>query len=228
MREAGEYILHYNEGDHSWPEGMMHTFFLICAVIGGTILVLQLGLALLGFGGDLAGADGVDLPDLPDGDAGDASVGHEGAGFSDLARKLTFQAIVSFLAFFGIGGLSAQGYGWPSGASLVTALVTGLGATALLGYAFGGMRKLQGSGSLQLSNAVGQVGRVYLRVPGGDGGVGKIIITVQGRSEELRAITPGPELRAGEAVVVTRVVDERTLEVVDQAAYVDKAGMLAD
>ncbi|QDV38681.1 hypothetical protein [Tautonia plasticadhaerens] len=206
----------------------MGTFFLICAAIGGTILVLQLGLTLLGLGGDLAGADAVDLPDLPDGDGGDGAVGHEGAGFSDLARKLTFQAVVSFLAFFGIGGLSARGSDWSPGLSLATATAVGLAATALLGYAFGGLRKLQGSGSLRLSNAVGEVGRVYLRVPGGEGGVGKVIVTVQGRSEELRAVTPGPELRAGEAVVVTRVVDDRTLEVVDQAAHVAKSASLAD
>lgn len=202
----------------------MGTFFLICAAIGGTILVLQLGLTLLGLGGDLAGADAVDLPDLPDGDGGDGAVGHEGSGFSDLARKLTFQAVVSFLAFFGLGGLSARGFDWAPWACLATALAVGLGATALLGYAFGALRTLQGSGSLRLSNAVGEVGRVYLRVPGGEGGVGKVIVPVQGRSEELRAVTPGPELRPGESVVVTRVVDDRTLEVVDRAAYVAKAG----
>lgn len=202
----------------------MGTFFLVCAVIGGTFLVLQLALSLLGVGADLGG-EGLDLPD---GDSGDGIVGHDAGGFTDLAKKLTFQAVVAFVAFFGVAGLSAEGAGWSSGLSLTTAVVTGLVATVALGYAFGGLRKLQGSGSITLTNAVGEVGRVYLRVPGGNGGVGKVIVPVQGRSEEVRAVTSGPELRAGEAVVVVHAIDNRTLEVVSQGAYVDKTASLAD
>jgi hypothetical protein len=208
-------------------ERTMGTFFLVCAVIGGTFLVLQLALSLLGLGVDVGG-EGLDLPDLPDGEGGEATVGHEGSGISDLAKKLTFQAIISFLTFFGVAGLSAREAGWSPAPTLAVAIVTGLAVTALLGYAFGGLRRLQGSGSIAMSNAVGGVGRVYLRVPGGNGGVGKVIVPVQGRSEEVRAVTSGPELRAGEAVVVVHAVDNRTVEVVSQSAYLDKTASLAD
>lgn len=199
----------------------MGTLFLVCAVIGGTFVVLQFGLSLLGVGGDLGG-------DLPDVDLPDGAVGHDAGGFSDLAKKLTFQSIVAFVTFFGIAGLAAQGAGWSGGLSLTTAIVTGLAAMAVLGYAFGLLRKLQGSGSITLENAVGEVGRIYVRVPGGNGGVGKIIVPVQGRSEEVRAVTSGPELRSGEPVVVVHAIDNRTLEVVSQGAYVEKAASLAD
>ena len=146
---------------------------------------------------------------------------HE-SGLSALGKKLTFQTIVAFVTFFGVGGLSAIGFGWSSGASLATAVVVGMAAMVLLAYAFGGLRRLQGSGTLRLSDAVGEVGRVYLRVPAGNGGVGKVTLAIQGRTEEIRAVTPGPELRSGEPIVVTRVLDGRTIEVVAEAAYLAK------
>ncbi|WP_169977482.1 hypothetical protein [Tautonia rosea] len=207
----------------------MSTFFLFCAIVGGTILALQLLLTLLGVGGDLGGEGlDLDLPDLPDGDTGEPTVGHDAGGFSDLAKRITFQGVVSFITFFGVGGLAAQGSGVSSVGSLVAAVVVGTLATAVLAFAFAGVRKLQGSGSLSMSNAVGSIGRVYLTVPGGNGGVGKVFVTVQGRSEEVRAVTPGPELRPGEAVVVVHAIDDRTLEVVSQSAYVAKTASLAD
>ncbi|WP_152049350.1 NfeD family protein [Tautonia marina] len=205
----------------------MSTFFMFCAILGGTILALQLGLTLLGIGGDLGG-EGLDLPDLPDGDGADSTVGHDSGGFSDLAKRITFQGVVSFITFFGVGGLAAQGSGVSAPGSLLAAALVGSLATAVLAFAFAGVRKLQGSGSIHMDNAVGEVGRVYLRVPGGNGGVGKVIVPVQGRSEEVRAVTSGPELRPGEAVVVVHAIDDRTLEVVAQSAYVAKTASLAE
>ena len=231
----------------------MDTFFLLCTVAGGTILVLQLALSLLGLGGHLIGGD---VPHLGDagglGDFGGGHAGHVGhvshdvgghdagqgddAGpghghdgrLSSLAKKLTFQAVVAFVTFFGVGGLSAGGFGWSMPGRSAAAVATGAGATVLLGYAFGSLRTLQNSGSLRMENAVGEHGRVYLRIPGGHGGPGKVTVPVQGRLEELHAVTPGPELRSGEPVVVTRVVDGETVEVVAEAAYVAKSEMLAE
>jgi hypothetical protein len=206
---------------------MMNTFFLFCAIVGGTILALQLLLTLLGVGGDLGG-EGLDLPDLPDGDSPETTVGHDAGGFSDIARRITFQGVVSFITFFGVGGLAAQGSGVSTVGSLAAASVLGTLTTAILAFAFAGVRKLQGSGSLSLNNAVGTIGRVYLKVPADNSGVGKVFVTVQGRSEEVRAVTSGPELRPGEAVVVVHAIDDRTLEVVSQSAYVAKTVSLAD
>jgi hypothetical protein len=205
----------------------MNTFFLFCAIVGGTILALQLLLTLLGVGGDLGG-EGLDLPDLPDGDSPETTVGHDAGGFSDIARRITFQGVVSFITFFGVGGLAAQGSGVSTVGSLAAASVLGTLTTAILAFAFAGVRKLQGSGSLSLNNAVGTIGRVYLKVPADNSGVGKVFVTVQGRSEEVRAVTSGPELRPGEAVVVVHAIDDRTLEVVSQSAYVAKTVSLAD
>jgi len=209
----------------------MDLFFLLCAVAGGTILVLQVFLTVLGFGGDLVG-DISDVPDVPDvGDVSETSGTASGQGQGlgkTLGNRLTFQTVVSFITFFGIGGLSAREFGGSAAVSLAVALGVGLVVTGLLGYAFTALRALQGSGSLRLSNAIGKSGRVYVRVPGHHGGTGKVTMTLQGRTVEALAVTPGPELRSGETVVVTKLADARTLEVVSQSAYVDKTASLAD
>ncbi len=98
----------------------------------------------------------------------------------------------------------------------------------LLGWFLGLLRKLQSDGTVRLSDAAGARGRVYLRVPGNGGGVGKVTLVLQGRSIEMEARTPGPELRAGEEVVVSRLLDDRTVEVVDPTSHVVKPVSLLD
>ncbi len=210
--------------DNPGIEAMYH-FFLICATAGGTILVLKLALSLLGLGFDVVEGD----LGLLDGDPGDAASaghviehandpayahghGHQGLG-SQLGKILTFQAIVSFLAFFGIGGLATLSSGHGPMLAAAVAVATGITAVAALGQIFGSLRKLQTDGSVRLTSALGVQGLVYLRIPGYEAGEGKVTIPVQGRTIEVLARTSGPELHTGEAVVVRRVLDDQTVEV---------------
>ncbi len=201
----------------------MHLFFLICASAGGTVLLLKLALSLLGLGFDVVEGD----LGLLDGDPGDAASaghiaehaedpshaqGHQGLA-AHLGRVLTFQAIVSFLAFFGIGGLTALSYQHGPVLASAVATATGITAVMILGQIFASLRRLQTDGSVRLTSALGVQGVVYLRVPGHEAGEGKVTIPVQGRTIEVLARTPGPELRSGEPIVVRRVLDDLTVEV---------------
>lgn len=201
---------------------MIETFFLVCAVVGGTILVIQAVMALLGFGlGDLADSvDAGDIGDLPDSDASGMDPTHHGQW--GIGKFLSIQAIVAFLTFFGVGGLSSLERGATPGVAAAVAFSTGLIVMFVLGWFLGLLRKLQSDGTFRLDQAAGQTGRVYLTVPANDGGVGKVTLVVQGRSVEVEARTPGPELRSGEKVVVSRVIDGRTVEVVDPASHLVK------
>jgi len=193
----------------------MHQFFLICLTIGGTILVLRLALSLLGLGFDsLDGAVG-DFGDA-DADAGPGEVpGDDGPGHhADLGRIFTFQAVVSFLAFFGVGGLAALEMRQPSAIAALVGAATGLVAVSLLGYLLAALHRLNTDGTVRIARAVGLEGRVYLRIPGEGEGEGKITLPIQGRTIEILARTPGPALRAGDPVVVSRVIDEHIVEVV--------------
>jgi hypothetical protein len=205
----------------------MKQFFLICATIGGTILVLRLGLSLLGLG--LETIDG-DIGDIGATHADtDLGIGHDGHSHeSNLGRIFTFQAIVSFLAFFGIGGLSALEARLAPAVAVVIGMASGFVTVSLLGFALRSLRHLNADGTVRLERSVGLGGTVYLRVPGGDSGAGKVILPIQGRTIEVVARTPGPELRAGESVVVSRALDDRTVEIVAAHAYVDKPPSLSD
>ncbi len=217
----------------------MYQFFLICATIGGTILVLRLALSLLGFGFEHADADfggigdahldaghdlghdgGLDHAD--DGGLDHAETGGGHSHLSNLGRIFTFQAIVSFLAFFGVGGLSALEAKQEPAVAVLIALATGFLAVFLLGYALRSLRRLQNDGTVRIERSVGLGGKVYLRIPAHDGGEGKITLPIQGRTIEVKARTPGPELRLGEPVVVTRVIDGQTVEVATPEAAIAK------
>jgi hypothetical protein len=205
----------------------MYQFFFICATIGGTILVLRLGLSLLGLGFETIDGEIGDI-DATHADV-DFHAGHDGHSHeSNLGRIFTFQAIVSFLAFFGIGGLSALEARLAPAIAVVIGLFSGFVAVSLLGYALRALRHLNTDGTVRLEHSVGLGGTVYLRVPGGNSGAGKVILPIQGRTIEVVARTPGPELRAGESVVISRALDDHTVEIVAAHAYLGKSQSLAD
>ena len=97
----------------------MDTLFFICAVLGGSILVLQTILLLLGgdvetdidVAADFDGDIGVDVDG--DIDAGDVH------GATAALKFLTMKTIVAFIAFFGLVGLGSL----KSGADPTMALV---------------------------------------------------------------------------------------------------------
>lgn len=209
----------------------MYQFFLVCATIGGTILILRLGLSLLGLGmetidGEIGDVHAVDVDVAHDVGGHDGHDGH--AHESNLGRVLSFQAIVSFLAFFGVGGLSALEARLGPTVAVLTGMVSGFIAVTLLGYALRSLRHLNADGAVRLEQSIGVVGKVYLRVPGGDSGVGKVILPIQGRTIEVAARTAGPELRAGESVAVCRALNGHTVEIVAAHAYIEKPAPFAD
>jgi hypothetical protein len=217
----------------------MYQFFLICATIGGTILILRLVLSLVGFGFDSlhgvidglgdahADADlGANVAHDAATDQGDGGEGH--GSHANLGQIITFQAIVSFLAFFGVGGLSALESKLHPAVAVLIGTASGVVAVSLLGYVLRALRKLNSDGTVRISGSIGLEGTVYLRIPADGNGNGKVTLSIQGRTIEVLARTPGPELRAGERVVVSRVIDEQTVEVVTQQSWVVKPAALAE
>lgn len=179
----------------------MNTVFLYCAALGGTLLVLQF--ALLAFG---AGGDG-DLGDAHAhagfGDGGHADVGHDQSAFLKL---FSLQTLSTFATFFGLCGLGTGGLGWSPFAVAFVATAAGLGALWFVGKTMQSLARLQSQGNLDLANAIGQTGAVYLRVPDAGQGHGRVMLTVQDRVVECRAVTAGPAIATGSRV---RVVAHR-------------------
>ena len=166
----------------------MATFFLACAVLGGGILVLQLALGLVGHDADGLG--------------GGHGFSHASEGF-DL---LTVRSVAAAVAFFGIGGRAALALL----ASLGAGGLAALGNAALMRL----LRNFESDGVVRIDRAVGQSGRVHVKVPGGPNRPGKVLLTVQDRLLELPAVSLDGELPSGTEVIVVGVADGDTVEVV--------------
>ncbi|NLF10102.1 MAG: hypothetical protein GX594_19300 [Pirellulaceae bacterium] len=210
----------------------MTTVFIICAAIGGTVLVFQFILSLIGLGGeafdldasgdvghgfggdglsldhiDVSGQDGfaLDHLDVPDADHHVSSTW--------LFGVISFRTVVAALAFFGLAGLWGQSTGTSTTNTLLLAIAAGVAAMLGVYWLMLGMNKLQADGNIRVQRAIGRHGTVYLRIPGNRSSTGKIQFNLQNRTIESLAVTSGPELPTGAKVVVTGIVNPNTLEV---------------
>lgn len=128
-------------------------------------------------------------------------------------KWLSLKAVVASLTFFGLAGLASEKAGLTTFATLAIAVVAGGVAVFLVAVLMASLSRLQSRGNVDLANAVGRTGRVYLRIPGDRAGPGKVTIDVQGRSVEVAAVTAGPELPTGASVRVLGVVGADTVDV---------------
>ena len=187
----------------------MTTVFLICAVVGGIILVAQFLMTLIGFGSD---AVGIDLPDDLDGDL--ASVFPDGYGDpTAILQVLSFRTVVAAVAFFGIGGMAAQSIEVAPTSSLVVATASGLLALMAVYWLMRGLYSLKSEGTIRIERAIGRHGTVYVSIPAQRGGSGKIQMNLQNRTVEFDAVTDGARLVPGAKVVVVDVVTPSTVAV---------------
>jgi membrane protein implicated in regulation of membrane protease activity len=197
------------------------TIYLVCALVGGTLLVWQVLMSLVGLGGD----HGMEV----DHDIGfEHELGHELGhdvshehdhghvhGSSLFVSLLTFRTVAAALTFFGLTGLAATAYRPEEpGLSLGLAVTAGLGALLLVATLMKMLHRLKADGTARITRAVGQRGTVYLTIPARKQGAGKVTVKLQNRTMEYHAVTPEEELPTGARIVVVSVVGPGTLEVV--------------
>jgi membrane protein implicated in regulation of membrane protease activity len=181
----------------------LELLFVICAAFGTILFVIRLVLMFIGGGGeegaadaDAGGMDGADGHDLG---------GHDLAD-SDLSFKaLSLQGITAFFMMFGLVGWALVRQGnVPAALSILGGTIAGLATVWIMKKIFQAAGALQSSGTLDLQNAVGQEGHVYLTIHPGQ--TGKVQIAVQGRLSVLNAIAEGnQEIKTGQTVRVVRV-----------------------
>ncbi len=194
---------------------LLQKVLALVAIPSSLVLVLQTILMLVGLGshGDVdAGHDAMDGDvghDLPDHAAAGHAMDHlHSAEAADTAAFQVFslRSVLAFFVLFGWVGLAMTGEGAPAWLSILVAFLAGTAGLLLTAWLFYLMQKLQASGNVHLSNAVGQVGEVYIPIPGAFAGSGKVNVMVQGRWMECDAQTAGEALKTGHSV---RVVDVR-------------------
>ncbi len=199
----------------------MTAIFVFCAVVGGTILVCQFVLTLVGFGHDLGG--GGDLAhdfsgDMSGGDVhsgdvhtdvthGDASTDHEASshGSSWLFGVISFRTLVAACAFFGLAGLAAESGGLNRILQVLIASASGIAAMYGTHYLVKQLGRLGEDSTLRAGRALGREGTVYIPIPAKKASAGKIQLAVQNRIVEYEAITSGDKLPPGAKVRVVAV-----------------------
>ena len=125
---------------------------------------------------------------------------------------ISLKNIVAFFTMFGWSGLGFLNAGLAAWLIILLSIICGF--LMMLGMAslFYFMSKLTDNGTLNMKNAVGHLGEVYLTIPGNRGGMGKVQITVQGSLRTLDAITDNPENIATSSIIeVLDVIDEQIL-----------------
>jgi membrane protein implicated in regulation of membrane protease activity len=177
----------------------LNTVYFVCAVAGGTLLVLQFLLGLLG----------LEHHDF------DLEVGDVHA--ADALNLLSVRTLAAGLAFFGLLGMLTGAWGGGPTLALVVALAAGVASALAVAAAQRQLRRLERDGTVRLERAVGEAATVYLSIPGGLAGLGKVHLALQGRTVELQAVSQHP-LSTGTDVVVVDVVGPDTVEVTPSLA----------
>jgi membrane protein implicated in regulation of membrane protease activity len=194
--------------------------FFISAILGGAIFVVRLILFFIGMG-----HHDVDADTGFEGDVGHmGEAGHDvGDAHGDLHghtaetessfKFISLQSITAFFMMFGLVGLALSRQSkWPATLSVFGAVAAGFFSVWVMGKLLSAMARLQSEGTLDIRNAIGQEGTVYLRIPAT--GKGVIQITVQDSLRELTAVSQDKtEIKTGERVVVEDVTGGNILVV---------------
>jgi hypothetical protein len=210
---------------HTGGITMLHVIFMIAAIIGGTVMVCQFVLTVIGLSGDSGDAFDGDLPG--DGDVSGDFANYDGADHhtswthaadGDVSHPdstwlfgvLSFRTLIAGAAFFGIAGEAALSAGYPRGVATAIAVLVGFAAM----YGMKLISQLTSSGNERIGASVGKQAVVYVPIPANEKGLGKIHMTLQNRTVELQAASiEGEPLRTGEAVEVVEVRNSDTVTV---------------
>ena len=176
--------------------------FYAIAIVASLVLVVQLLLLLVGFD-DLGGGE---------------------AAFDDAANFISVRSLTGFFGGFGWTGVIML----ENGASLPTAIAGGFGVGLVLMFSVVFLMRfvysLRESGTVDLNNAIGQVGTVHVSVPPNESGAGRVQVLVQGRIKVVSAHTRSAErIPAGRNVVVRALADPLTL-LVEPVETTDEKG----
>lgn len=151
-------------------------------------------------GGDVGDISGAPAPVCP-----------HPSGFHALGmRLLSLRCIIAFFCF-GSWTVFIMDALMPWYFALIVGAAVGFVAAVIMAVIMNQLMKLQGDGTVKMSNCVGKEGEVYQTVPPLRGGVGKVNIFVQERYKEFDAMTDDDEaVSVGENVRVVKT-DGNTL-----------------
>jgi len=168
------------------------------ALIGSSIFVIIFIFTFIG-GGDFEVESDIDISET--GEDG-------GVGF----QFFTFKNVIAFFTIFGWTGITCLDAGLSTALTIIISTIAGILMMFLTSLLFYWMGKMVESGTLDVNNAIGLIGEVYLPIGAERSKIGKIQIKVQGSLRELEAITDESiELETTTLVQVNKVVSSELL-----------------
>lgn len=187
----------------NWWNGLelVQQIFALIAIPSTAILIIQTVLQLIGIGGDDVPED-IDGDGIPDSDLDAAAAADDGLSLFSIRGILSMLCITGWL---GVGLLETA---LPDWAAILIAVAAGVATLIGIAFLMRGIYKLQSSGNIDISNAIGKVAQVYIPIPAAGAGSGKVTITLQEKFCEYTAITATAEaLKTGSYVRVVSVSD---------------------
>ena len=175
--------------------------YLYVALPASVVLLLQTLLTFFGLGhGDAEATAGAGHAEA---DGGSDAGGHVAVPFN----LFTVRNLVAFFTLFGWTGLAMAMNHGPV-ASMLVAILVGLMAMVLMGLFMRFVFGMQSSGNYRLADAVGRTGDVYLAVPAGMTGFGKVNVVLGETKRELKAKTRGERIPTGTTVTVVEIMND--------------------
>jgi len=169
--------------------------FYAIGIIALLFLMVQVFFSLF------AGMD--DLHDIADG----------GAHSSGLSI-FSIRGITAFFLGFGWAGVIAIKAGWGVPAAIAVGIVAGAVMMFAIFLVMTSMLRLQSNGTLNFSNAIGQIATVYVTIPADGKAGGQVELLIQGRLTMAEALFRGGEpLRPGTKVKIVEKLSHATLVV---------------
>jgi hypothetical protein len=212
-----------------WWDGLttLEQVFYYCAVPATVILVLQTILSILGIGNgdsdvDFDGGENVDFGSQIDVNI-DSNVDFSSDTIAESStidtiesasslRFFSIRGIVAFFSLFGWVGVVLAESGLNTFVVFFIATICGLIGMFVIAMMFYLISKMQRNGNINIRNAIGHTGQVYLTIPAKQSGSGKIQIIIQERLTEVNAMTNSYKpLSTGTMVRVVAIIDINTL-----------------
>ena len=132
-------------------------------------------------------------------------------GDSGPFQLFTFRNFINFLLGFGWSIISFEKAIENQFVLILVSAVIGVLLVMAVMAIFRFMSRMEQSGTINMANAVGCKGNVYLKIPGEKRGEGKVQISIQGAIREFDALTTGEELETGAPIRVVEVINDSTL-----------------
>lgn len=153
---------------------------------------------------------GMDSETNFDGDF-DGDMSADGAGESTPFQLFTFRNLINFMLGFSWTAIALRASTESTSLMLVGGVVVGVLLVCAVMYLFKWMSSMQQSGTIEPEALVGCKGSVYLTIPAGRTGEGKVQITVRGAIREYNAMTEGDRLPNEAPIRVVAVLNGHTV-----------------